>query len=175
MISESNGGCSLEISGRGAAAWVYRELEAPLAETSGVLRWEWRRIEFPEGADLERRSGDDSPLRVYVVFGRPTLLGPARAIFYSLATRPAPPRLSFESARIAVVPLTPGELNVGPSYAAVDPFLDYRRFWAGEPDPITAVGVMLDTDATGDDASVELRALTWRASRLDSSSSEAGT
>ena len=44
---------------------------------------------------------------------------------------------------------------------AVDPFADHRRFWKTEPPPITAVGMMQDTDMTHDSAVSELRALVW--------------
>jgi hypothetical protein len=43
----------------------------------------------------------------------------------------------------------------------VQPFDDHRRFWKREPPPITAVGVMQDTDMTGAEAVAELRELTW--------------
>ena len=40
---------------------------------------------------------------------------------------------------------------------------DFRRIWGKEPPPITAIGVMQDTDDTGAMAVAELRRLEWQA------------
>lgn len=41
------------------------------------------------------------------------------------------------------------------------PFDDYQRFWNRKPPPITAVGIMQDTDMTHAMAVAELRELSW--------------
>jgi len=45
----------------------------------------------------------------------------------------------------------------------VQPFADYRRFWNRKPPPITAIGLMQDTDMTGGMAVSELKSLEWEA------------
>lgn len=163
-IRELAEGRSLRVEGRGAAAWAYHELETPLAGEEGRLRWSWRTLEAPRGADLDHPGRDDAALRVYVVFGSPGPFGRARAIFYSWDGRasPARERPAFESARMAVVPVVErGARGDRWRSESVQPFRDYRRFWGGEPPPIRAVGVMQDTDDTGSSAAAELRALVW--------------
>ena len=56
-----------------------------------------------------------------------------------------------------------GTSNVGPRWRQeeVRPFDDYRRFWNRKPPPITAVGIMQDTDMTHAMAVAELREFTW--------------
>jgi len=44
---------------------------------------------------------------------------------------------------------------------AIDPFADYRRIWNAAPPPISAIGVMQDTDQTQGYAAAELRRLDW--------------
>ena len=39
---------------------------------------------------------------------------------------------------------------------------DYRRIWHEEPPPIVAVGIMQDTDQTGERAVAEIRRLEWK-------------
>jgi len=56
-----------------------------------------------------------------------------------------------------------GTSDVGPRWRqeAVRPFYDYRRFWNRKPPPITAVGIMQDTDMTHPMAVAELREHSW--------------
>jgi len=92
-IREEAGESILRIQGEGAAAWAYRELpvpidlpiDLPIGSRKGTLGWSWRVLESPEGADLRVPERDDAPLRVYVVFGKPSGLSMrrARVIFYS--------------------------------------------------------------------------------------------
>lgn len=155
---------ALTVRGRDAAAFAFRRLDEPLAPGGGRLVWSWRTLASPEAADLRDPVRDDSALRVYVVFGRASLAGAARAIFYTWGNlEPAQlERPAFESSRIHVVRLAgAGEVGGGWRSESVRPFADYRRIWGGEPEPITAVGVLQDTDATGGFASAELRALAW--------------
>jgi hypothetical protein len=155
----------LRVSGHSQAAWAYRELSAPVAPGPGILRWTWRVLKRPEGADLRDRRADDSALRVFVIFG--TSDGWSRrshAIFYSWGNR-EPDGLtlpSHVSDRLHVVRVA-GDAQLGPAWRrdAVDPFADYRRIWHRAPEPITAIGVMQDTDMTHMAAVGELRDLVW--------------
>ena len=154
------------LSGAGRAAWFFRELSPELTESPGSLDWSWRVIEAPPAADLRAKETDDSPIRVYVVFGKPGGLfgGAGRIIFYTFGN--AEPgdfsRPSHGSNRVHVIRVDgAGELRLWRDHS-VGPFADYRRIWHRDPPPITAIGVMQDTDQTGERAVAELRRLEWR-------------
>lgn len=158
-------GRTLRISGMSAAAWAQRALETPIEE-GGLLRWSWRVLELPAGADLRARETDDSALRIYVVFGRPRgLFGrPEGAIFYTWGNA-EPMGLTLKSRvsdRIEIVRVA-GAMEADGRWRehAVDPFADFRRSWGRSPPPITAVGLMQDTDMTHGHAVSELRDLRW--------------
>lgn len=165
-VREEAEGPVLHVEGMGAAAWAYRELEAPIPVGSGVLRWSWRVLELPAGTDLRVESKDDAALRLYVVFGEPGAFAAARnrVIFYTWGnTEPKGLALrSFASARFHIVRVA-GALDVGSRWhdEQVEPFEDFRRFWSGDPPAITAVGLMQDTDMTGGKAVSEIRSLLW--------------
>lgn len=165
-VREDAGRPVLHVEGTGAAAWAYRVLDSPIREEAGVLRWSWRVLQLPAGADLRVRAKDDSALRVYVVFGKLNGLGATRSriIFYTWGNS-EPKGLTlrgFASRRFRIV-RSVGHLEVGEEWReqTVEPFEDYRRFWNREPLPITAIGLMQDTDMTGGMAVSELRSLVW--------------
>lgn len=73
-----------------------------------------------------------------------------------MTTRP-----SFVSDKLHVIRVG-GNSDVGRwGENTVKPFADYRRIWRRRPPPITAVGVMQDTDQTRARAVGELRRLEW--------------
>ncbi len=156
----------LRVTGAGDAAWFHRRVSPRIEEGPGMLRWSWRVLRAPAGADLRIRDRDDAPLRVFVVFGNPRSLfgGSGRIVFYTWGNGEpeALTQPSFVSSRMQIVRVA-GTSEVGPRWReeAVHPFADYRRFWNREPPPITAVGIMQDTDMTHAMAVAELRELTW--------------
>ncbi|MBA3316640.1 MAG: DUF3047 domain-containing protein [Gemmatimonadales bacterium] len=162
-IRDDGGDRVLRISGTGQAAWFYRDLRNEDLSDDRLLRWSWRVLEAPSASDLQRKQTDDSPIRVYVVFGNPRALfgGSGRIIFYSFGN--AEPDgyagQSHQSGRMHVVRVDgASERGVWREHAA-HPANDYRRIWGRTPPPITAVGVMQDTDQTGRRAVAELRQL----------------
>jgi len=163
-IRNDGEGPVLRIQGAGRAAWFYRELPAPLTESPGSLSWSSRVVRAPVGADLRNAKTDDSPLRIYVVFGKPGLFGgSSRVILYTFGA--AEPddyaRASFVSNKLHVIRVG-GTRDVGRwSENAVNPFADYRRVWRRKPPSVVAVGVMQDTDQTRAMAVAELRRLEW--------------
>ena len=153
------------LSGAGRAAWFYRELSPELPESVGSLDWSWRVIEAPPSADLREKDTDDSPIRVYVVFGKPGLFNRSgRIIFYSFGNgEPGDfSQPSHASDKMQVIRVDGAEAMRVWRDHRVDPFSDYRRIWHRDPPPITAIGVMQDTDQTGQGAVAELRRLEWR-------------
>lgn len=149
----------LRISGRGQAAWFYRELHDDEVPEGSTLHWSWRVLEAPAGSDLQRRRADDSPIRVFVVFG-----DRSRIIFYSFGNEEpdgyaAPSHLSD---RLHVVRVDGAAERGAWREHRADPIADYRRLWRGDPPAITAIGLMQDTDQTDGRAVAEVRLLELR-------------
>ncbi len=161
VVSDS-AGRRLRITGEGKAAWAWRSLDEPILPAgAGTLRWSWRVLQAPHGADLRAARADDAAVRVFVVFGNPHgLFGRGRIVFYSWGNEVN--QRSHASGRAHIVGVA-GSDEVGETWLSesVDPFADYRGFFGGEPPPITAVGVMQDTDMTGSAAIAEVRELYW--------------
>ncbi len=164
QIRDEEDGTHLVVMGKGKAAWFHRQLEQPIAEVTGKLVWSWRIDESPPTINLAHESTDDSPMRVFVVFGQPGFFGrPPRTIFYTFGGGEADgyARRSFASDRAHVIRVD-GAPEIGFwRDNAVDPFVDFRRVWDASPPPITAVGIMQDTDQTGARAKAALRYLKW--------------
>ncbi len=166
-VIESAGRAVLHVEGTGAAAWAYRVLDSPIRGGNGILRWSWRVLDLPSGADLRVPAKDDAALRLYVVFGRPGVFGArSRIIFYTWGNT-EPRGLSLQSTvspKFRIVRVA-GSMEVGREWREqeVEPFEDYRRFWGDGFPPITAIGLMQDTDMTGEMAVSELRSLVWEA------------
>ncbi|MEO5826306.1 MAG: DUF3047 domain-containing protein [Gemmatimonadales bacterium] len=165
-IRFADGQAAFAIAGAGRAAWFYREFDAPLPESAGKLEWTWRIIAAPGQADMRDRKLDDSPIRVFVVFGKPGGLfgGSGRVIFYTHGNdEPAGfARRSHVSSRMHVVRMDGAASRSTWQDHTVEPFADYRRIWHRDPPAITAIGVMQDTDQTRGHAEAEIRRLVWR-------------
>lgn len=161
-VRNDGDGLLLRIHGSGRAAWYYRELPKPQAEASIALRWDWRVLEAPSSADMRIEKLDDSPMRIYVVFGKPGIFGnSARIIFYTFGN--AEPqgfsRGSYVSDKLHVIRVDGFAERKKWLEHSMNPFADYRRIWKRSPPPITAIGVMQDTDQTRAAATAELRRL----------------
>lgn len=156
----------LRVHGAGRAAWFYRELSPALTDSAGALRWSWRVLETPANSDMRTEALDDSPIRVYVVFGKPGLFGKsARIIFYTYgnAEPPGYARPSFGQDKLHVIRVDGAAERTQWREHSVNPIADYRRIWKRAPPPITAIGVMQDTDQTRAQATAEIRRLEWTA------------
>lgn len=156
----------LRIEGRGTAAWAMRPLPQRMVEGDGMLAWRWRVLARPDSADLRHARTDDAPLRIVVLFGK--LPGPfggsGRVLFYTWGTREPEgfAARSFPSSKLHVIRMA-GDDQLGDDWhdVAVQPFADFRRIWKGKPPPITAIGLMQDTDMTGQTAIADLHSLRW--------------
>lgn len=163
-VADDGEGPVVRLRSAGRAAWFYRELSPELVEPDGALAWSWRVLEAPANADLRTESLDDSPIRVYVVFGKPGIFSrSARIIFYTFGNDepPAYERASFGSDKLHVIRVDGRTERRQWREHSVVPFADYRRIWKGRAPPITAVGVMQDTDQTRAQATAEIRRLDW--------------
>ncbi len=163
-VRNEDGAVMLRIQGAGRAAWFQRKLPTVIAEAPGTLSWSWRVLESPRDADLRQKETDDSPIRIYVVFGTPNALSrSARVIFYTYGTDEplGYARASHVSDRLHVVRRDGRSENGSWQDHEVDPFADYRRIWRRDPPPISLIGLMQDTDQTKALAVADLRRLEW--------------
>lgn len=157
-------GPALMLTAAGTAGQSWLELEDPLDPTGGLLRWRWRIAAHVPDVDLRNPERDDAPGRVFVAFGRPGILSRPRMIFYTWGGPEPRADLFFShvSDRLAVVVLRNASDPAGAwLQESRDVLADYRDAFGGEPDEITSVGLMIDTDQTGAWASVQLSDLEW--------------
>jgi hypothetical protein len=146
--------------GQGGTA-TYRlrtPIRPPPSTRSGSLTWRWRAGTPLRGADLKRRAGDDSPIRVIVTFQD------GRTVAYVWGNREGRGE-SFASwagrNRMVVVLQRAEDADGSWHVERRDPFSDYRRLWSNAPKPIVSVGVSADTDALKIRAAAEIGDVTW--------------
>ncbi|MEE9279574.1 MAG: DUF3047 domain-containing protein, partial [Myxococcota bacterium] len=158
-----------------AASGLIYPIEVDLGEYP-ILRWSWRVENVLEKGDVTRRAGDDYAARIYVAFKYdPSSLSlgerltyraarllygdiPGRALNYIWASRA--PRNKFYS---NPSPFTDFSRLVVCRSGATDPtatwfaeernlFEDYQRAFGSKPPLVVGIGIMTDTDNTGESA-----------------------
>jgi len=145
----------------GTATYRLRSLIRPSPSVhQGTITWRWRAGTPLRGADLKRRAGDDSPIRVVITFQD------GRSIAYSWGNREGRGE-SFASwagrNRMVVVLQRAEDADGSWHEERRDPFSDYRRLWNSAPKPIVAIGIAADTDALKTRSAAEVGDLTWHA------------
>ena len=155
---------ALRVTATGQAGTATYRLRTPLrappsTSRSGALTWRWRAETPLRGADLKRKAGDDSPMRVVVTFQD------GRVIAYSWGNREGRGE-SFASwagrNRMVVVLQRAEDADGSWHVERRDPFADYRRLWNNAAKPIVSVGVSADTDGLKVRAAAEIGDLTWQ-------------
>jgi len=130
----------------------------PSLQQHGSITWRWRAGTPLRGADLKRRSGDDSPIRVVITFQD------GRSIVYAWGNREGRGE-SFASwagrNRMVVVLQRAEDADGSWHEERRDPFSDYRRLWNNAPKPIVSIGIAADTDALKMRSAAEVGDLTW--------------
>ncbi len=162
-VLDSAGARFVRLTGTGRAGWFVNRFAVPVAPSTTRLAVSWRVLIAPHRADLRAAATDDSALRVFVVFATQ---GPfertPRTLFYTSGT--AEPsgysRPSFQSRALHVIRIGPDASSKWVE-SVLDPFSDYQRIWGGTPRAVVAVGLMQDTEQTGDSATADVRELTW--------------
>jgi hypothetical protein len=145
----------------GTATYRLRPAIRPApTQRQGTITWRWRAGTPLRGADLKRRAGDDSPIRVVITFQD------GRSIVYAWGNREGRGE-SFASwagrNRMVVVLQRAEDADGSWHEERRDPFSDYRRLWNNAPKAIVSVGVSADTDALKVRAAGEIGDLTWHA------------
>lgn len=166
VVSEPRWGHGLEVIARNSAAFYTRELDRPLDPDNGRLSWRWRVDRTPGDARLGVEGLDDSPARLFVLFGDGGLFSTPKAIFYSWGGgEPGDTAWIQEDDHDAAVIVVRGDRDPLGEWLLEDRDIsaDHARiFGPGTPDPVTAVGLLVDTDDTGGLAASVLGPITWR-------------
>ena len=156
------GSHSLRVVAVGQAATATFRLRQPLrppaSTRAGALNWRWRAETPLSGADLKRRAGDDSPIRVVITFQD------GRVLMYCWGNREGRGEsfVSWAGRNRMVIVLARSEDADGSWHVERrDPFSDYRRLWSNAPKPIVSVGIMADTDALKVRSAAEIGDITW--------------
>lgn len=136
------------------------------------VRWRWKVSNLYRKADPRTKEGDDYPLRIYVAFQYdPSRAGviekavynaarlvygeypPLRSLNYVWASGPDPQRMipSAYTDRSMMIPLESGGARAGQWVVEeVDVLSDYRKAFGGDPPHMATIGIMNDSDNTGE-------------------------
>jgi hypothetical protein len=164
VVEDAEIGAAIRFEATGQAAFFWRELDSRLDPADGRLRWSWRVDRPVVGADLLVRELDDSPARLFVVFGTRGIFSRPRIIFYTWGNqeRPGAHWSSPVDARMHIVVL---QDHSAPTGAWIDEdrdlLADYRAAFGRDPEPVSAIGFMIDTDDTGQTAVGLLGTVRW--------------
>lgn len=142
------------------------------AKAYPLLTWRWKVTDLIASADNTQKHTEDSPVRVVVTFdGNPDKLPLADRIFSDnarlLTGKPMPyATLMYiwenrapagtvipnrHTSRVRMLVAESGRDKVGTWQEVTrNVYEDYRRVFGEEPGPITAIGIMTDTDNTGE-------------------------
>jgi hypothetical protein len=132
-------------------------------QTHPFLKWDWRAIALPEGADERRKETNDTGAAVYVTFSR-DILGRPKSIKYAYSSS-APAGTVVRYGRLIVIVVNSGADGIG-SWQRVTRNVasDYRLVFGGEP-PNRPLSITLwgDSDNTHSTARADFDNLTLSA------------
>lgn len=146
-------GRALRFEAQGQGAFFWLELDEPITPATQSLRWHWK-VEAPvDGADLGEPERDDAPARFFVVFGEGGTFSMPEILFYSwdgTARDVGAHWIYPDDDNFRVMVARNARSPVGEWLQETrDLHEDYRRAFGGDPEPVTAVGFVIDTDDTG--------------------------
>jgi len=164
VVQDPGIGPVIRFEATGQAAFFWRELDSLLDPAAGRLRWRWRVDRPVAGADLRVRALDDSPARLFVVFGMRGIFSRPRIIFYTWGNqeRPGGHWPSPVDARMHIIVVRNHGTPAG-TWIDEDRDLraDFRAAFGRDPEPVSAIGFMIDTDDTGQTAVGLLGPVRW--------------
>lgn len=151
-IDRAEGRPVLHATSRNAHAALLRPFDVA-APTAARLAWRWKvRAPLAARAAERTRAGDDYAARIFVVFEPSAFPLRTRAINYVWAAV-EPVGAVFPSPytkNVAMIVVRSGAPEAGRWLAeSRDVLADYRQFFGREPERISAVAVLVDTDNTG--------------------------
>ena len=112
------------------------------------LRWSWRAVALPEGANEERKETGDSGAAVYVVF--PGRFRPDNIKYVWSSSLPEGTATeSPYNSKTKIVVLRNRSTPLGKWVSEeVNVYEDYKRLIGGEPDEVQAIAIMSDSNNT---------------------------
>jgi len=142
---------SLEASANGTASGLFREITIDLNKTP-YLNWSWWGDGVLQGNDEKLKSGDDYPVRIYVVVSGGFFFWRTRAINY-VWSNSQPLDSHWPNAytrRAAMVAVRSGAEQSGQWMSEKRNVReDFRRLFGNDIDQIDAVAIMSDSDNSG--------------------------
>jgi hypothetical protein len=143
----------LHADSKGSAKQVGYSMKWALKEFP-ILQWRWRAVLFPVGTNEREKSGNDSVLGLYVVFGHWPFLRTIKYIWSD--TLPSGDSFNSPFAKSTkIIVVRSGRSRMGTWVnERRDVLLDYRRlFGEGEDDPVaTGIAILTDSDNTNSHA-----------------------
>lgn len=164
VVRDERHGLVIRFEAEGEAAFFWHELPDRLDPAAGRLRWSWRVDRPVASANLGVRELDDSPARFFVVFGAPGLLSRPKMIFYTWGNEEPSGDVStsWSDRRVKVIVLRNDETPPGTwTPENRDLLHDFQAAFGEEPEPISAIGFMIDTDHTKEGAISFLGSIWW--------------
>lgn len=171
-IVNAAGSSHLSVRTAGGSSMIILEQPVDFTEPS-ILSWRWKLVDGVAGADLSRRRLEDAAIRIVVSFRNPLEdlpwwlrlwaahqerrhgeVPPTRAIMYAWAARPHEDA-SFPipyTDRIQIVPVEDSPPSGSWRTVEIDVQADYLRLFGGLPPETAFIGIMSDSDNTGDSA-----------------------
>lgn len=142
-----------------ANSGLLRRLDLTELPSTVTLHWQWRiRNTLPESHVEQKRSGDDYAARLCVIFEDSIIPLRTRALNYVWSTQVPVDSIfpSPYSKRVGMFVLRCGDKESGQwKSESRNIIADYRRYFGQDPERITAIGIVVDTDNT------DSRAETW--------------
>lgn len=172
---ETHGGISyLRTESRASASPIVYKKPFPVYDYPEI-RWQWRVMNVYRKGNVRSKGGDDYPLRVYILFQYdPDKAGVMERIRYGLAKiiygeYPPHSALSYiwanrtdergltvpspYSSQAMMIALQGGVINVGTwQEERVNIVKDYRMAFGADPPAVGTIGLMNDSDNTGEKA-----------------------
>ncbi|OGP13062.1 MAG: hypothetical protein A2052_04170 [Deltaproteobacteria bacterium GWA2_54_12] len=172
-IAEEAGNGFLAARSSGSASCIYKEIAIDSKEFP-ILTWKWKVSRTIEKGDETTKAGDDYAARLYVSFEhrpeRTSVLEalersvvkrvygkelPGEALVYVWANRlprnkavPNP-----DTSRAMMIAVESGPEKAGKWFLeGRNVYEDYKKYFGGEPPRISHIGIMTDTDNTGEEA-----------------------
>lgn len=145
IVQSEEGKKYLHAAADGVSVAIGYEKAWPLGEYP-VLQWQWRAVTFPSNSDERKKSGSDSALGLYVVFGRWPFIKSIKYIWSDTLPEGETFNSPFASSTKEVV-VRSGRAQAGMWITERrDVLADYRRLF-GENKSSVARGIAILTDS----------------------------
>lgn len=153
-IVDTETGHAIHLRSRSTSTALYREIRFD-AKRYPVIRWKWKAVELPKGADVRKKDSDDQALQIYVMFEKwPSVVNTSlntRTIGYiwdSNAPKDAVVKSSKSSSTRYVV-VRSGGASIGQWIEEKrNVYEDYKRLFREEPPEGAGISIMIDSDDT---------------------------